>query len=378
MVMFGSDSEGRVPRHYLGVAPGTAPGTLFIRREVKPSKMSVICYGPDVLEEHVCDTAEQVAEHLGKAPVTWVNVEGIDDPGSLRQVGDLFKLHDLALEDVLNHHQRAKTEQYNDEVFVVVRTPVLLTGDVLDTKQIALFLGTGYVLTFEEHGGDCFEAVRHRIRAGHERVRGSGPDYLTYALIDAVIDTYFPVLEDYGERIERLELVALRDTSRSTLGSIQAIKRDLITIRRTIWPHREMLMALSRDSEKFVTKGTEFFLRDCYDHTIQLMDLVENYRELGSGLIDVYMSAVSNHMNDVMKTLTMIATIFIPLTFVAGIYGMNFNPERSPWNMPELNWYFGYPFVFGVMLVVALITLVFFYRKGWLVWPGSSSKRSKP
>ena len=139
-----------------------------------------------------------------------------------------------------------------------------------------------------------------------------------------------------------------------------------------------MLMALSRASENFVTKGTEFFLRDCYDHTIQLMDLVENYRELGSGLIDVYMSAVSNHMNDVMKTLTMIATIFIPLTFVAGIYGMNFNPERSPWNMPELNWYFGYPFVFGVMLVVALITLVFFYRKGWLVWPGSSSKRSKP
>ena len=234
------------------------------------------------------------------------------------------------------------------------------------------------MLTFEEHGGDCFEAVRHRIRAGHERVRGSGPDYLTYALIDAVIDTYFPVLEDYGERIERLELIALRDTSRSTLGSIQAIKRDLIAIRRTIWPHREMLMALSRDSEKFVTKGTEFFLRDCYDHTIQLMDLVENYRELGSGLIDVYMSAVSNHMNDVMKTLTMIATIFIPLTFVAGIYGMNFNPERSPWNMPELNWYFGYPFVFGVILVVALITLVFFYRKGWLVWPGSSSKRSKP
>jgi magnesium transporter len=214
--------------------------------------------------------------------------------------------------------------------------------------------------------------VRERIRKGVGRMRGAGPDYLAYALLDAIIDGYFPVLEHYGEYLEDLEDVLVHDPDEELVADIHNVKRDLLTLRRAIWPLRDALGALLREPVPLISHETHPYLRDCYDHTVQIIDLVETYRELGSGLMDMYLSSVSNRMNEIMKVLTIISTIFIPLSFIAGVYGMNFNPERSPLNMPELNWYWGYPFCLAIMGVVAAVLVGFFWRKGWL---GGKSKR---
>jgi magnesium transporter len=240
----------------------------------------------------------------------------------------------------------------------------------LESEQISIFVGKNFVLTFQEREGDCFEPVRERIRAGRGRIRKEGPDYLTYAIIDAVVDNYFPILEHYGERIEGLEAEVITSTTDETIAKIHDIKRDLLSLRRAIWPKREALSALSREPQPVFSDETRVYLRDCYDHTVQLMDMVETYRELASGLMDVYLTSVSNRMNEVMKVLTIIATIFIPLGFVAGVYGMNFNQETSAFNMPELGWKYGYLYCLGLMAVIAAGLLVYFRRKGWLGPPG--------
>ena len=351
-------------RSHRSTPPGTAPGTLTVDPEAPKPVIHVMAYGPDEWTERDIVDPESVRDFLGKWPVTWVNVYGLGDARVLTELGKIFALHPLALEDVVNLHQRAKVEQYGAHEFIVAQMVTFL--EHVETEQLSLFLGHNFVLTFEERAGDCLDPLRDRIRTGTGRVRAAGPDYLTYAILDAVIDAYFPVLERYGEHLEALEDdVIVRPDNRAIRG-IRAIKHDLLTLRRAIWPHRDAINSLFRDAAPMISEETRIYLRDCYDHVIRIMDLLETYRELATGLMDVYLSSVSNRMNEVMKVLTIIATIFIPLSFIAGLYGMNFNSDKSPWNMPELAWRYGYPFALGLMAAVALGLLVFFWRRGWI------------
>ena len=354
--------------HWPGIfrrsAPGSAPGTLRVDPGATHPEIRVIAYGPDKMIDEEIEDLGLLQDILDDWPVTWVNVEGLGDLSTLERLGKIFDLHPLALEDVVNVHQRAKVEEYGGQLFIVARM-VGISGQ-LEHEQISIFLGEGFVLTFQEHAGDCLEPVRERLRKGRGRIRGAGGDYLAYALLDAITDGYFPVLEHYGETLALLEDEALGSPGNDTIVRIQALKHDLLALRRTIWPLREAINRLLRDDIPLVHDETRPFIRDCYDHSVQLMDLVENYREVGSGLTDLYLSSLSNRMNDVMKVLTIIATIFIPLSFIAGLYGMNFDPGRSPWNMPELGWYWGYPFALGMMAGVAILMLSYFGRKGWL------------
>jgi magnesium transporter len=350
--------------------PFSSPGTLIIDPSSPRPALRVLAYGPEGFHEAAAESVGQACELLGRWPVTWLNVDGLGDEAVLREIGQRFELHRLALEDVVNTHQRAKVEQYDKHLFIVLR--MALIADHLETEQLSLFLGKGFVLTFQEgHPGDCFDPVRQRIRKGGGRLRSAGSDYLAYALLDGVIDAYFPILEAYGEALEHLEDDLLVRPDEELVARIHEVKRDLLTLRRAIWPLRDAIGALLREENPLVRPETVPYLRDCYDHTVQIVDLVETYRELASGFMDVYLSSVSNRMNEIMKVLTVISTIFIPLTFIAGIYGMNFNPQASPLNMPELNWPWGYPFSLLLMAGVAVALLVFFRRKGWLgkkVW----------
>lgn len=326
--------------------------------------VSVIGYGPDgVREEEEVTAVGELQKYLDEWPVAWINVDGLGDEATLRALGELFGLHRLALEDVVSLGQRPKVEPYEDYLFVVARMPAQESSE--ETEQLSLFLGERFVLTFQELSGDCFDGVRARIRQGRAVIRRSGPDYLSYALIDSVVDAYFPLVEEVGEELERLDDEVLQSPQRDTVSKIHAAKHRLQALRRAIGPHREAINSLIRDSASFVTPETSIYLRDCYDHLLRLSERVDVYREQCADLMSTYMTMVSNRMNEVMKVLTIIATIFIPLSFVAGLYGMNFNPEVSPWNMPELDWVYGYPIALGVMAVLAGGMVLYFWRKGW-------------
>ncbi|MCC6573046.1 MAG: magnesium/cobalt transporter CorA [Planctomycetes bacterium] len=353
--------------------PGAAPGTLVADPQAPKPSIHVMAYGPEGAEERVVIDPQELSQLLGKWPVVWVNVDGLGDAAIVAAIGEMFGLHKLALEDVLNTHQRAKVEQYPDHLYVVARMIEQLDHR-LDTDQLSLFLGRNFVVTFQERAGDCFDGLRDHVRTGRGQVRSHGPDYLAYALLDAVIDNYFPVLEKYGETLETLEDAVVEKPERKLIVHIHDVKRDMLVLRRAIWPLREVVQALYRDPTVLVSDESRLHLRDCYDHTIQIVDLLETYREVASGLLDIYLSSLSNRMNEVMKVLTMMATVFMPLSFVAGVYGMNFNPDK-PGNMPELNWPFGYAMALGFMALVAGVQLYFFARKGWI---GSLTPKPEP
>lgn len=344
--------------------PGSAPGTLAAAPDARPPAIRIIAYGPDGVIDREHADPDEIAALRAQWPVIWVDVDGLGDVALLRRLGAEFGLHPLALEDVLSTHQRPKVESYGDHLFIV--TQMAETVRPFVAEQLSLFLGTGFVLSFQERPGDCFDPIRQRIQGSSGRFRANGADYLAYALLDAMIDGFFPVLETHGEVVEALEDRAIREPSGEIVGEVHAVKRDLLLVRRTLWPQREMIGALLRDEMPPVTAQTRVYLRDCYDHLVQLIDMTEVYREVSSSLFDLHMMAVSNRMNEVMKVLTIIATIFIPLGFIASVYGMNFETSESPWNMPELRWYFGYPFALGLMTAVAFAFLLVFWRKGWL------------
>ncbi|UCH75289.1 MAG: magnesium/cobalt transporter CorA [Rhodospirillales bacterium] len=331
--------------------------------------IDVIAYGPDSFEEIEIGNVEELVPMLGKHAVTWINVVGLGDLDLIRRLGEIFDLHGLALEDVVNLHQRPKLEEYAEHAFIVTRmVPDGSSSPAIE--QVSMFLGKDFLLTFQERPGDCFEPVRSRLRSSRGQIRSRMADYLAYALLDAVIDGYFPLLEALGERLEVLEDRVIDWPADMKASEIHAVKRELLLLRRAIWPQREMINALTREALPYVSEQTRLYLRDCYDHTIQLMDIVETYREIATGLVDLYLSSVSTRLNEIMKVLTIIATIFIPLGFVAGIYGMNFDRGASPWNMPELAWYWGYPVVMGLMAALALAMLYYFYAKGWILRRG--------
>lgn len=348
-------------------APGSAPGSLDHITDAPrtPLRVSVMDYRHDELEEHDNLTIAEAQPYFSSTRKTWIHVQGDPGPDELRAVGEAYGLHPLAVEDVINGGQRTKLEEYPRQKFVVLRHPVLV-DDVLETEQVSIFLGDSFIVSF--HGGetDIFAPVRERLRENPlGRLRKLECDYLLYALIDLVVDHSFPVLESIGEQLEALEDRVLNDPTRGILDQIHLMKRELILLRRAQWPQREMLNSLLRDEHEFIQESTKVYLRDCYDHTIQVMDLIENYREMSSGLLEVYLSSLSNRMNDTMRVLTVIATIFIPLSFVAGVYGMNFDTSASKWNMPELAWPFGYLMFWLFTIGIAGAMLVVFRRKGW-------------
>jgi magnesium transporter len=344
--------------------PGSPPGTLVAPAEPVRPVVRMMVYDRARLEEHKADIVDEVV--LAEAPgrVMWIDVQGLGDLDLMRRIGARFGLHPLVLADLVHVNQRAKVEAYDDQLFVVLRMVHL--DERLWTEQLSLVLGDGFVLTFQERAGDCFDPVRERLRRGQGRLRAAGADYLAYALLDALIDSYFPVLEQQGEVLEAMEREVVEATRADQITRIHALKRDLLELRRALWPLREVMSQLMREDVALIGAHTRLFLRDCADHVFQLMDMVEIDREVASSLLDLHLSNVSMRMNEIMKVLTIIATIFIPLGFIAGVYGMNFDPAVSPLNMPELDWYFGYPFALALMLAVALGLLGYFRRKGWL------------
>lgn len=343
---------------------GTSPGTLTRPPEAKHPVLSVFAYGPEGCDESKPRTLEEAIAPRGSHGTYWLNVDGLGDIELLKKIGESFKLHDLALEDVVALHHRAKLDRYDDYLFAVLRMPEINEDGEIDTDQLSIFVGPDYVLSFQQRHGDCFDTVRERIRGGKGRIRLLGSTYLFHAILDSVIDFYYPVLEKLGERLEELEDRVIAARGPAITGELHRVRRDLLVLRRAIWPLREILNELIRDDEsdpKLIP-----FLRDCYDHVVELIDLIETYRDLGAGLMEVYVSVVGNRMNEIMKVLTIIATIFIPLSFIASVYGMNFDTEVSPWNMPELGWKYGYLACVALMSAIGIGMLFWFKKKGWL------------
>jgi magnesium transporter len=342
---------------------GQPPGTLIHIGERKAEKVRItlIDYDEDHLEEREVARVEEVFPFKERPTVTWINIDGIHDVELIEAIGQHFDVHPLLLEDILNTEHRPKMDDYESYLFIVLK--MLYYNDKeheIDAEQVSLILGPTFVISFQEREGDVFDAVRGRLRNAKGRIRKAGPDYLAYALLDAVVDNYFVILEEIGESVGTLEEDLLRDPTPETLRSIHELKREMIILRKSVWPLREVVSTLGRGDIPIIKESTGIFLKDVYDHTIQVIDAVETYRDVLSSMLDLYLSTVSNKMNEVMKVLTIIATIFIPLTFVAGIYGMNFR------YMPELGWRWSYPVVWLVIVALSLLMLAFFKRKKWL------------
>jgi magnesium transporter len=342
---------------------GLPPGTLVHIGEQKAEqvRITVIDYNEAYFQEEEIETVEECFLFKDKPTVTWINVDGIHEVEVLELLGECFGLHPLVLEDILNTDQRPKLEDFGDYIFIVLKTfSYNDQSDELEPEQISLILGPSFVLSFQERAGDVFDPIRERIRNGKGRIRRMGADYLAYCLLDSIVDHYFVVLEKVGEEVEFLEEELVTNPTPETLQTIHNLKRDMIFLRKSVWPLREVIGALERGELSLIRESTGIYLRDVYDHTIQVVDTIETFRDMISGMLDIYLSSVSNRMNEVMKVLTIIATIFIPLTLIAGIYGMNFQ------YMPELGWRWGYPMVWLVMLVIGVVMLVYFRRKKWL------------
>jgi len=353
-----------LPRTRRRSMPGAPPGSIVVHDDALPSRISAMAYGPDDVVSLDDVALGDIPDLLKRWHVVWIDVVGLGTAEVIEGIGEIFHLHGLALEDVVNVHQRPKVEEYDESTFIVCN--LIHTDGGLETEQLSIFVGERFVVTFQERPGDCFGPIRDRIQHGRGRLRREGPDYLAYALLDAVVDAYFEPVERYGDVIESLELAVVGRAGESVVGQIHAARRDLFLLRKTIWSQREMVAALSRETFFGFSETTQLYLRDCYDHTIQLLDMTETYRDFATSLFELYLSTVSNRMNEIMKVLTIIATIFMPMSVIASIYGMNFEGAKSPWNMPELSWYYGYPFALGLMAFVAVVMLIFFRRNGWL------------
>jgi len=342
---------------------GLPPGTLVHIGEKKTEKtrVAVVEYDGQSFQEKELETLETCYLFPQEPFVTWINVVGIQQVEVLEKLGNCFTVHPLAMEDILNTEQRPKIEDYGRDLFIVVKLISFNEKkDEVEAEQISLILRPHALLSFQEKEGDDFAPVKERLRAGKGRLRKMGADYLAYTILDIVVDQYFAVLERLGERIEVLEGKLLNDPGAATLQKIQNLKKEMLLLRKWIWPLREVISSLERGEFPGIQENTRVYLRDVYDHAIQVMDSIEVYRDMLSGMVDIYLSSVNNRMNAVMKVLTIIATIFMPLTFLAGVYGMNFK------HMPELDWPWGYPLVWGLMAVIAGIMLALFRRKKWI------------
>ena len=363
----GEDEDENYMDDYFYDEPGSVPGTLSIDEDSPLTKIVLIDYSETSATRLQLPSPEAGAPYLDTESVSWVDVQGLGSEEILQRMGNVFGLHPLVLEDVVNVPQRPKIEEYEDQLLIITRMVMLRPdGKGFFSEQVSLVLGPYYLLTVQEEPElDTFNPVRDRIRSAKGNIRKHGADYLAYALLDTIIDGFFPVLEAYGELLEDLEDEVVAQPTPQTLEKIYSLKRQLLALRRAIWPQRDAINALIRDGNPLISPEVRLYLRDCYDHAVQVLDMVETYRELASSLMDVYLSAVNNRMSEVMKILTVVSSVFIPLTFIVGLYGMNFSPSASPWNMPELDWYWGYPTVLLVMAAIATVLIYIFWRRGW-------------
>jgi len=342
---------------------GLPPGTLIHIGEKKTErlKITIIDYDESQFQEKEFRSIEECHVLKEKPTVTWIDIDGLHQVELLEKLGECFGLHPLVMEDILNTDQRPKMEDYEGYLYIVIK---MLYADgktnQIEVEQVSLILGSNFVLSFQEGERDVFDPVRERLRTGKGRLRKMGADYLAYTLLDTVVDNYFAVLERLGEKIELLEEQLVANPASRTLQDLHHLKREMIYLRKAIWPLREVVGGLARGESPLVHQSTTLYLRDVYDHTVQAIDTIETHRDMLSGMLDIYLSSISNRMNAVMKVLTVIATIFMPLTFLAGVYGMNFK------YMPELEWRYGYPFIWMVMLGTGLFMLLYFRKKKWL------------
>ena len=340
---------------------GSSPGTLVIPSAAQQPVIRLMDYNGDALVEKTITDPARLPGYLDTKSITWVDVEGIGNEKLIRQIGEVFGLHPIALEHAVNVPQRPKAESYDNYQLVVTRIARMdRTSLEVETDQVAIFFGANFVLTVQERGGPAFDPVRNRLRANVGPIRKLGTDYLAYALLDTIVDGYFPVLEEIGEYLERVEEKVFNNPQPHNLRSIYHGRRQLLDVRRAIWPEREALSALMREENQLVSSAVRVYLRDVYEHTVQIIDVTETYRELAGNLMEIYLSAVGQRTNEVVKVLTIMSSIFIPLTFIAGVYGMNFR------HMPEIDWFWGYPFALLLMLSVALGMVLYFWKRGWL------------
>jgi magnesium transporter len=342
---------------------GLPPGALIHigAKKIQEPKITIIDYDETNFQERETKSIEECFLFKEKPTVTWINVDGLHQSEILEKLGECYNFHPLVLEDILNTDQRPKMEEYGDYLYIVLK---MLhdkgKGNQIEAEQVSLVLGANYVFSFQESGGDVFDQIRERLRTGKGRLRKMGADYLAYTLVDAIVDYYFVILEKLGDRIELLEEELVTHPKTETLKEIHTLKREMIFLRKAVWPLREVISSLQRGESALVQKTTGIYLRDVYDHTIQVIDTIETFRDILSGVLDIYLSSVSNRLNSVMKVLTIIATVFMPLTFLAGVYGMNFK------HMPELEWRWGYPILWAVMVIIGVSMLVYFRKKKWL------------
>ncbi len=341
---------------------GLPTGTLIYigKRKTDGVKITILDYDEAQFREIEAKEVEECFEFKDKPTVTWIHIDGIHRVEIIEKIGRHFNLHPLILEDIVNTGQRPKMEDYGDYVFIVLKMLYYdEEGNKIIAEQVSLILGLNFVISFQEVEGDVFDPVRERIKNSKGRIRKVGADYLAYALVDVIVDNYFTILEKLGERIEDLEEGLLNPTQKNLQG-IHQLKREMAFLRKLVWPLREVVGGLERAESTLVHESTRIYLRDLYDHTIQVIDTIETFRDMLSGMLDIYLSSTGNKMNEVMKVLTIIATIFIPLTFIAGIYGMNFE------DMPELKWHWGYPLALISMFSIGVLMVVYFRKKKWI------------
>ncbi len=342
---------------------GLPPGTVVYTGDKKTEKVriAIIDYDEAQFQEKEAKSIEECFSFKDKPTVTWININGIHQVDVIEKIGKHFNMHPLVLEDIVNTGQRPKMEDFVDYIFIVLKM-LYYDEEENETKaeQVSIILGSNFVISFQESEGDVFDQIRERIRSNRGRIRKMGADYLAYALIDATVDNYFTILEKLGEQIEDIEDELVTNPVVETLQTIHSLKREMIFLRKSVWPLREVINRLEKWESPLIAKSLDIYLRDVYDHTIQVIDSIETFRDMLSGLLDIYLSSVSNRMNEVMKVLTIIATIFIPLTLVAGLYGMNFR------YMPELESPWGYPFVLLIMFTIGALMVIYFRRKRWL------------
>jgi len=340
---------------------GLSPGSLVhVGREYEEkSKITFIRYNEAIFEEKEVASISDLLREKNNEGIVWINVDGLDAK-LIEDIGGIYDLHPLILEDILNTDQRPKTEDLGNYIYIVLKNFHNQDNVNSPSEQVSIILGEKFILTFKEKETSLFDPIRERLRGNKGRIRKTGPDNLAHALIDNVVDNYFFVLEELEERIEYLEDELVRQTTPVNLQAIHSLKRELILLRKTLWPLREAISTLERSDSGLITASTHIYFKDIFDHIIAIIDTVDTYREMLSGMLDIYLSTVSNRLNEVMKVLTIIATIFMPLTFLAGVYGMNFK------YMPELEWRFGYFGILGIMIGVALLMIKYFKNKKWL------------
>lgn len=339
---------------------GARPGTLFVDESALPSIVRVYSYDADGFDDRMESSLDELISLRGRGKKLWVDVQGVGDESLLRGLAELFSIHPLALEDVAHFPVRPKCEPYKDNLLVITRMLSQGEASAIDVEQVSLLVGKDYVVTIQQCHGDMLDPVRRRLEMEGSRIRAQGSDYLAYAIVDAIIDAYYPSVERLGDEIEELEEKVLTEATPDTLRQLSRIKGQLLLLRRAVAPQREALNSWIRDENSLISDSVRIYLRDTYDHVVQTSEAIESARELVNGLMNTYLSAVSNRMNEVMKVLTIVASIFVPLTFMAGIYGMNFA------HMPELGWRWSYPTLLILMALTTGGMLGFFWRKGWI------------